>query len=517
MKQTVKKEKEETEVGNFDSGSGIITCPKCGFIFLPKEKICPNPGCGWMNPYYKAVEEESSKDKTVEGKDETTISADYGKGSGSKEKGQKEDGEKTTIQEPTALPRRCRNWFVTLALVGGAILSFLLFVLFSIGVYFEERESNYYMFVAIVQSCILAGSLGLFMLSRYYRKGFYLFSLALFISGISLCFTRKISRGIDIVDTLSQPEGWVLASVVLVGVVLLWLILKIRRNGYSAWSLSDRTFSEAKLGIPTIIYIIIAIIPLIMPSELKLNSYLEWKNYNGMVDSCVVKMDRGSASNPQYLVEAKQLYKSILKYEAMYKAANGSYCRSAEIDSLLDRKTNAAAKSWADAADAQAKVHNEKKAVEFYSTSLALMENEQVRDKFVSKARKYGFIKRADVEILASYSDKIKGAINEKMPLDSVRYIYPNLVYDSWDATKEHNVNFKIKIYNNGNLVYNSKKSKSYSFLETHIIEPGNGNTLCFSGWGNDKGNVYKSGSVKVEIWSEGLCIASDEIVVKYN
>lgn len=117
----------------------------------------------------------------------------------------------------------------------------------------------------------------------------------------------------------------------------------------------------------------------LMPSQLERDAEANVANYTALIEECRSKINEGSNSQPQLLIEAKELLSQAEEMEDLYFEVNDSYMECSSLRANLEPKLEDAAKGWATAAASQNRLGNTSNALSYYSLSLRLKEDPEVR------------------------------------------------------------------------------------------------------------------------------------------
>lgn len=95
-----------------------------------------------------------------------------------------------------------------------------------------------------------------------------------------------------------------------------------------------------------------------------------------------------------------------------------------------------------------------------------------------------------------------------------ISYLKPKLYYRGL-CQKEKEVRLDIKVFENGNLMTNSKSPSGYSYYINATVNPEEGQELELSAWGNKTFTIYDAGYYKIEVWYNGNMLYQKGINIK--
>jgi hypothetical protein len=100
-----------------------------------------------------------------------------------------------------------------------------------------------------------------------------------------------------------------------------------------------------------------------------------------------------------------------------------------------------------------------------------------------------------------------------QLKASEVRYLNPVFVYNSPTTCS---MAFFIKIMDpNGEILINNNSPDGYSYSRQYQIRKGNSIEFDPNGYGNAGGGIFYPGTWKIELWSEGFCLYSGEIILE--
>lgn len=338
-------------------------------------------------------------------------------------------------------------------------------------------------FTVIVSLLYVFGALQL------WNRNLWGFSLLIISAALNAVISVLMADWNGIPYTVGNVVG------IVISVLLMYGILHLKKNGQSAWKQLKPKWNKRELRISLPVFIILAIGVWLIPNSTVREAKKELAAYQLLVDNCYELINEGSQSNPQPLIDAREILEMVKSAEDDYAEVNGNYNKSSGLILQLTEKSKPIAASWASAADAQNRIGNDDKALEFYMTSVNLYDVKEVREKFEKLAAKYGFIKPLELDLTGD-DQQYGGHISK----DSLKYIYPRLKYEPMDMAVEHEVEFTVKYFMDGQLSVG--ESWGYSYKEEKTISPEGVGYLYLSGWGNNSGELYSDvRTVRVEIW----------------
>lgn len=91
-------------------------------------------------------------------------------------------------------------------------------------------------------------------------------------------------------------------------------------------------------------------------------------------------------------------------------------------------------------------------------------------------------------------------------------YLKPRITY--YGLKSSSNIRLNVKLFDSDGVMYTGKSSpEGYSYADDISIDFGH-NTCVLRGWGNKKGQYYKAGSSRIEIWYEDVCLKSFKFTI---
>jgi hypothetical protein len=90
-------------------------------------------------------------------------------------------------------------------------------------------------------------------------------------------------------------------------------------------------------------------------------------------------------------------------------------------------------------------------------------------------------------------------------------YLKPKI---SYIGLRDGSCTLKVKLYDNyGNLRSGTGSPRGYSYSCNETICEGN-NVLYLDGWGNDTKGYWSSGTYRIEVWYNDMCLKSDRFTI---
>jgi len=116
--------------------------------------------------------------------------------------------------------------------------------------------------------------------------------------------------------------------------------------------------------------------------------------------------------------------------------------------------------------------------------------------------------------IITDMQGNTVGSYGYSFQKDDIRYISPRIIYIS--GSPSHSRDFDVKIIkSDGTLMTSSSSPIGYSYsIQVDIPADKRDEKLRLTGWGNDSGSAYVTGSYTWEIWSSGQRLIGKQIEV---
>ena len=260
-----------------------------------------------------------------------------------------------------------RHWFTTIVLwlmIAGNAMMFVLFCYLILTDWYIYTSA--YRIGAVCAALSLCA--GILMLKRS-RWGFWLYIAANTVSIIAI----------------TMNSGLVLSiAAFAIGALILFGILCIRKNrsSVSAWKAMDYRMDGKRMRFAGVMALVLIITALSIPGAWQSASRKALDNYMARVKECRELIEQGSQSEPQTLINAKHILKTIVNDESNYSSVNKNFNESYALKQELDKKASEAAASWATAAEAQVRIGNKAKAKEFFDIAMQLDESSEMRSRY---------------------------------------------------------------------------------------------------------------------------------------
>lgn len=153
----------------------------------------------------------------------------------------------------------------------------------------------------------------------------------------------------------------------------------------------------------------------------------------------------------------------------------------------------------------------------YYSRVVAkknTLEAERLRKE--KEAAKTAYMKIQKIEFANVKKDgDIIDSYGFTMYASEIMYLKPRITYDGiLDESKYVTLYCKI-VKPDGSIGTNSNSPSGYTYSDSFYVQTGTFNTHKLTGWGNENGNSYTSGTYKFELWYEGSKIYQTTFVVK--
>ena len=282
---------------------------------------------------------------------------------------------------------------------------------------------------------------------------------------------------------------------IILNILILYGILQIRKDGQSAWKQLESKWNKTVLKISLPVFAVLLTGVWLLPNSAVREAKTEYDVYQLLTESCSDLIEEGTQSEPQPLIDAVTILSEIRMLEERHGQVDGRYNQADRVASELQVKAEPIAASWASAAEAQKRIGNSEKALEFYTTALNLHEDENVRDEFEELASEYGFMRPLAMELAGD-----DGVYGSPIAKEGLEYIYPRIKYEPLDIAESHEVEFIVKFYEDGRLSVGGTPGCSYR--KVYSVEPAGDGYLYLDGYGNTSGTSYSNVStVRVELW----------------
>lgn len=397
------------------------------------------------------------------------------KKSGAREKGSRKSGE-----------RGRRNWFVVLWIWLMIVLNAAVAVWTAVGLLPDAEIGSVSTLVRLSASVSLLYVFGAVQLWLRNKWGF---SLIIIASAFSILISALLTDS----DYPEYIFGQIIG--IILNIIILYGILQIRKDGQSAWKQLEPKWNKTVLKISLPVFAVLLAGVWILPNSAVREAKTEYAVYQLLTESCSNLIEEGTQSEPQPLIDAVTILSEIRMLEERHGQVDGRYNQADRLASELQVKAEPIASSWASAAEAQKRIGNSEKALEFYTTALNLHEDEDVRVEFEELASEYGFMRPLAMELAGD-----DGVYGSPIAKEGLEYIYPRIKYEPLDIAESHEVEFIVKFYEDGRL--SAGGTPGCSYRKVYSVEPAGDGYLYLDGYGNTSGTSYSNVStVRVELW----------------
>jgi len=158
----------------------------------------------------------------------------------------------------------------------------------------------------------------------------------------------------------------------------------------------------------------------------------------------------------------------------------------------------------------QSDIYQQAYRISALEASIATLKQENTRkdDELQNISSAFPFkISRIDINNTNSGGDIIQSS-GSSMYADNIRYLQPKIHYTGYVSDRQ--VTIYYEIYNpNGTLKYNTAYSSVYTGDGTSVTIRQGSNTATLKGWGNPTTSTYASGTYRIEIWYNGMCLGT--------
>lgn len=397
------------------------------------------------------------------------------KKSGAREKGSRKSGE-----------RGRRNWFVVLWIWLMIVLNAAVAVWTAVGLLPDAEVGSVSTLVRLSASVSL---LYVFGAVQLWLRNMWGFSLIIIASAFSILISALLTDPDYPEYTFGQIIG------IFLNILILYGILQIRKDGQSEWKQLESKWNKTVLKISLPVFAVLLAGVWILPNSAVREAKTEYAVYQLLTESCSNLIEEGTQSEPQPLIDAVTILSEIRMLEERHGQVDGRYNQADRLASELQVKAEPIAAGWASAAEAQKRIGNSEKALEFYTTALNLHEDENVRVEFEELASEYGFMRPLAMELAGD-----DGVYGSPIAKEGLEYIYPRIKYEPLDIAESHEVEFIVKFYEDGRLSVGGTPGCSYR--KVYSVEPAGDGYLYLDGYGNTSGTSYSNVStVRVELW----------------
>lgn len=255
---------------------------------------------------------------------------------------------------------------------------------------------------------------------------------------------------------------------------------------------------------------------LLHKSPLEKEADSQWEHYAQLVQQCRDLTDKGGSSNVEDLKNAQACMADIEDLESKYASVNEDYSQSASLRPALDEKVTAAQQAWAQAAESQyTDAKDAVRALEYYQLALSLKDDEQLKAKVHDLAPENGYMVVSAMDFANSDTEgKVIDEFGAQLKASTLKYLTPRITYTGL-TDEDRTVSLDIKIMNeDGKLVTGSSSRGGYSYDDDVTVSPGAFNTETISGWGNNDGGTYSSGTYYCEVWYKGNRLFRQSVVL---
>lgn len=397
------------------------------------------------------------------------------KKSGAREKGSRKSGE-----------RGRRNWFVVLWIWLMIVLNAAVAVWTAVGLLPDAEVGSVSTLVRLSASVSLLYVFGALQLWLRNKWGF---SFIIIASAFSILVSVLLTDSDYPEYTFGQIIG------IILNILILYGILQIRKDGQSAWKQLESKWNKTVLKISLPVFAVLLAGVWLLPNSAVREAKTEYDVYQLLTESCSDLIEEGSQSEPQPLIDAVTILSEIRMLEERHGQVDGRYNQAYRLASELQVKAEPIAASWASAAEAQKRIGNSEKALEFYTTALNLHEDEDVRVEFEELASEYGFMRPLAMELAGD-----DGVFGSPIAKEGLEYIYPRIKYEPLDIAESHEVEFIVKFYDDG--ILSVGETPGCSYRKVYSVEPAGDGYLYLDGYGSTSGTSYSNVStVRVELW----------------
>lgn len=379
-----------------------------------------------------------------------------------------------------------RNWFVVLWIWLMIVLNAAVAVWTAAGLLPDAAVGSVSTLIRLSASVSLLYVFGAVQLWLRNKWGF---SLIIIASAFSILISALLTDSDYPEYTFGQIIG------IILNIIILYGILQIRKDGQSAWKQLESKWNKTVLKISLPVFAVLLAGVWLLPNSAVREAKTEYAVYQLLTESCSNLIEEGSQSEPQPLIDAVTILSEIRMLEERHGQVDGRYNQADRLASELQVKAEPIASSWASAAEAQKRIGNSEKALEFYTTALNLHEDEDVRVEFEELASEYGFMRPLAMELAGD-----DGVYGSPIAKEGLEYIYPRIKYEPLDIAESHEVEFIVKFYEDGRLSVGGTPGCSYR--KVYSVEPAGDGYLYLDGYGNTSGTSYSNVStVRVELW----------------
>ena len=279
-----------------------------------------------------------------------------------------------TSQDGMVVKRRrhaVTSFFLYLWTVLSALAAIMWAVLSVFGV--GQYSSDYYILPLLTASSLLTTFCYCLILS-WKKVGFHLLWVTLFVSSVvGSLYENEITANLVAMSILIAGIS------MCIGMLIVYLILLIRKNGISTWKqLEPGSALSMKHSKPFLVFIAILTVGLLITGYIiDQSAQREWTSYVDLCNDCQEKIDEGGNTNVDALIEARQILANIYAVEINNLGENG-YDMSSTLSNELDEKIDLAFNAWKRAAISQRdKAHNLSLALEYFNIAHSLKDDDE--------------------------------------------------------------------------------------------------------------------------------------------
>jgi hypothetical protein len=99
-----------------------------------------------------------------------------------------------------------------------------------------------------------------------------------------------------------------------------------------------------------------------------------------------------------------------------------------------------------------------------------------------------------------------------RLDAPAMRYLQSVMTYDSFGVNGQK-ITVEIKIYDSRNVLSRINNNTSYTYTRDVILSQ-DGGEVELGGWGNTDRSTYSRGDYRIEVWYQGVCLASKTISI---
>lgn len=146
-----------------------------------------------------------------------------------------------------------------------------------------------------------------------------------------------------------------------------------------------------------------------------------------------------------------------------------------------------------------------------YSTSVSLLP----KPEEIQAAENAGYIRVSNIQFgNTDYDGNLLSDYGSTLYASDIRYLKPRIYYDGLCNTQQ-TVTFFYKIYKpNGELESSASSPAGYTSSFQRTVYPGKNQMMIASGWGNNNGGSYTTGTYRYELWHDGNLVYSTPVTL---